>query len=123
MAEGATAPTQEPATSLKDSPVESSAVVSVARHRFLAVHELSPDSTAADVRVQLERVAEASHALGLSPAETFFSLENHKAYTIYDVGDARTIQRAFESVGVPTVEVVGGEQVFTELLDEPRRNR
>lgn len=95
----------------------------VAQHRFLAVHELPTDSTAADVMDQLERVAEASHALGLSPAETFYSLENHMAYTLYNVGDPRTIQVAFETVGVTHVEVVSGEQVFTELLDQARRKR
>lgn len=87
------------------------------------MHELAPDSTHADVMSQLERVAEASHALGLSPSETFYSLENHKAYTLYDTGDPRTIQVAFETVGVPAVEIVGGEQVFTDLLHSARRNR
>lgn len=95
----------------------------MAQHRYLAVHELAPDSTPADVMTQLERVAQASHALGLSPAETFYSLENHRAYTLYDTGDPRTIQVAFETVGVPAVEIVGGEQVFTDLLHVPRRSR
>lgn len=92
-------------------------------HHFLAVHELPPGTTPEGVRAQLERVAEASHALGLHPAETFYSFENGRAYTRYDAGDAVTIRMAYETAGLPPLEIVPGDQIYTDLLDAPRRAR
>ena len=90
--------------------------------RFLAINDL-PGATAAEVRGRFERLVEEGRALGLRPVETFYSLERGRAYT-YVEGDAEDHVRAMcAAAGLPVVDVVPGERLYTELLDEPKRYR
>lgn len=92
--------------------------------RFLAAHTLpttGPDTT---WRKDLTRLATIAHDMGVRPIETYYSHERMRAYTIYDAADAQTIQRAHERARLTRPdEIVEVEQIYTELLAEPRRER
>jgi hypothetical protein len=92
------------------------------RKRFLAIATLPPGWAREDLLERLERVARASRERGVHPLETLFSLPRGRAYTLVDAASARDVEEACSLAGLP-VEVVPGERVHTDLLDEPHRAR
>lgn len=90
--------------------------------QFLAIHPLSAPG-GEPVRAALARVAQAAHGRGVHPIETFFSVATGMAYTFVEADTEARVRDAYAAAGLPAPEVVPGERVFTELLDEPRRAR
>jgi hypothetical protein len=94
-------------------------------HRFLAIQELPPEASPREVTEAFERVTEQAHHLGLRPVETFYSLQRRRAYTYVESDTEERLREAFAAAGptLPLVEVVPGERLYTDLLDEPHRYR
>ena len=90
--------------------------------RFLAINEL-PGADDAEVLARLERLVERGHALGLRPLETFYSIERGRAYTYVEGDTEESVRAMCAAAGLPVVDVVPGERLYTELLDEPKRYR
>lgn len=92
------------------------------RH-FIAIHAVRPEAEDEDTREKLEALAVASRRRGLRPLETMISPTEGRAYTFFEADAPENVRLLFESVGIPVVDVVPGELVYTELLDEPNPTR
>lgn len=90
---------------------------------FLAFSRLPSPLSEAEMRARLERVAEAAHARGIRPVESFYSLDRGVCYTLYEAGSEAEVRAAHADARIDTVDVVPGERVFTELLDRTHRTR
>lgn len=92
------------------------------RH-FIAINAVPRGAHVEEVREELERMALASRRRGLRPLETILSPEEGRAYTFFEADAAESVRRLLAEVGLPIVDVVAGERVYTELLDEPNPSR
>lgn len=92
------------------------------RKRFLAIATIPPGWDRGELMGHLEQVARVASGRGVHPLETFYSLPRGRAYTLVDAASDRDVEDVCAAAGLP-VEVVPGERVQTDLLDEPRRAR
>jgi hypothetical protein len=92
------------------------------RKRFLAISTLQPGWDREDLVRRLEDLSRVASDRGVHPLETFFSLPRARAYTLIDAVDDRAVLDACAAAGLPA-EVVPGERVYTDVLDEPHRAR
>lgn len=90
--------------------------------RFLVAHRLALRAPGDTWREELTRLARAAREVGVRPIETFYSADRSLAYTLYEAADGDSIRRLHERAAAsPPDDVLRGEQIFTELLVEPRR--
>lgn len=87
--------------------------------RFLAINPLPANATADDVVRSLERIAYEARHRGLRAVETFYSLPQGRAYTLIEALTADDVRDTYERAGLPSVEVVRGERIFTDVLFVP----
>lgn len=92
------------------------------RH-FIAINEVPMGADAGVMRKKLEEVAIASRRRGLRPLETMISPTQGRAYTFFEADAVESVRRLLDAVGLAVVDVVPGELVYTELLDEPNPTR
>lgn len=93
------------------------------RH-FIAINDVPKgEAGEQETRRKLEALAVASRRRGMRPLETMISPSLGRAYTFFEADEAETVRHVLDSVGLSVVDVVPGELVYTELLDEPNPTR
>lgn len=91
------------------------------RRRFLVKHQLAPGVV--DPRPVLETLADSGHRIGAHAEETFYSAQTGTAFTLFEARDEKDVFDTYARAGLERPEVFPTERIYTDLLDEPRRDR
>ncbi|HVL87419.1 MAG TPA: hypothetical protein VM681_05350 [Candidatus Thermoplasmatota archaeon] len=94
----------------------------VPAERYLCVFRIPRSFTVETFRESMVSVATEAHRRGARALETFYSIDGGRAYTLFEADGPGTVQEVCAAAGF-SAEVVPGDRLHTELLDEPRRTR